>query len=393
MLPELDFRILDRELDRVKTKVFLGKNAAFLGSLVCSLEFIWDEKLPTAATDGTSIRWNPYYFHYLPPEGRQSILIHELWHVGLMHMLRRGDRDPTIWNYACDTVLDNMMDLDGYCVDSRLFPIELFPPNTKSFVNHALYGTMSAEEIYEEMMKDAQTSAPRLGSGDLIEPSGESGGSSGSAQHVILNNVVAAAHASKLRGEAGNLPGDIETVLSKFLSPKLPWGQILYNFFNELDSQDYSWSRPNRRYRDIYLPSLVNDHQGLDHIMAFEDVSGSISDGDALRFNSEFKYVKDTFQPEKLTLVQFDTMIQKVDVFEKEDPFEEILIKGRGGTSLVCVRDYIIEHEPTAVVIFSDLYCEPMIPLPQGLNIPIIWIALNNRGAQVNMGQIVHLNE
>ena len=112
-------------------------------------------------------------------------------------------------------------------------------------------------------------------------------------------------------------------------------------------------ARPNRRYQDIYLPRCRTIVRAWITSPAFEDVSGSISDADSIRFNSEFKYVKDTFQPEKMTLLQFDTIIQKEDVFLKDDPFEEIQIIGRGGTSLVCVRDWIIENEPTAVVIFG----------------------------------------
>jgi hypothetical protein len=91
--------------------------------------------------------------------------------------------------------------------------------------------------------------------------------------------------------------------------------------------------------------------------------------------------------------MQFDDIIQKVDIFLKDDPFEEVMIMGRGGTSLIPVREAIIKENPTAVVIFSDLQCEPMEPLPEGLDIPIIWVALNNKDAKVPHGQIVHLRE
>jgi predicted metal-dependent peptidase len=344
---------------------------------------MWSTDVQTAATNGVWVKWNPYYFYFLSDAGRDSILVHEDWHVALMHMLRRGDRDPKIWNAACDTVLDNMMDLDGYCVDSSLFPPELFPPGCKTFVNHEKYGTMSAEEIYDDMIKNAVQPPPEYLDGDLVETDG--------VQHTVVNQVVAASHACSLAG--GSMPGEIETMLKKFLASKLPWEKILHNFFNELANQDYSWARPNRRYQDVYLPSLQDDHGGLDHIAYFEDVSGSITEADSIRFNSEFKYVKERFQPEKMTLIQFDTDIQKEDVFLKDDPFDEVRIVGGGGTCLICVRDWIIEHQPTAVVIFSDLCVTPMQPLPPGLNVPIIWIAINNRGAKVNMGQLVHLNE
>lgn len=385
MTEELDYQWLDRELDRTKTQVFLGKNAAFLGSIMCSLNFMWTTEFETAATNGINLFWNPHYFKALCPKGRISILVHELWHVALLHMLRRETRDSRIWNMACDTVLDNMMDLDGYIVDERLFPQPMFPPGTEGFLDHATYGTMPAEEIYDLMVQDPPE--PLWANQDLVEP-GE--GEKDSINHAVVNIVVAAHHAGML---AGDVPGSVTTLLNKFLQPKLPWEQLLQNFFSELGETDYSWARPNRRHPDVYLPGLVDKRSALEHVMYFEDASGSISDGDSTRFNSEFKYIKEQFQPEKLTKVQFDTKIQKVDVFLKEDPFEEIVVVGRGGTSLVCVRDYIIEHRPTAVVVFSDLYCEPMELLPPNLNIPIIWVCLNNVGAVVNQGQLVHLRE
>ena len=214
-----------------------------------------------------------------------------------------------------------------------------------------------------------------------------------SIEHTNLNNVLSASHSSAMGGGAGTMPGEIEATIKRFLAPKLPWEQILHNFFNELANQDYSWARPNRRYQDMYLPSLMDDDGGLDHIAYFLDVSGSISDGDIIRFHSEFKYVKEHFQPEKMTMLQFDTRITDEKVFLQEDPFEDTHVIGRGGTCLICVRDWIIEHQPAAVVVFSDLQVEPMQPLPQGLNVPIIWIALNNTGAKVPHGELVHLRE
>ena len=386
-LPELDYAVLNRQLDKTKTQVFLGSNAAFLGPLMCSVEFIWSTDVATAATNGVYIKWNPYYFYFLCKRGRVSILVHELWHVALMHMLRRGTRDPEIWNAACDTVLDNMMDLEGYLIDSTLFPPELFPPSN-TLLAHVKYGTKAAEEIYDEMIKGPNP-PPQSGLGsDLIE----SKPGDNSIQHQVINMVVSAVHAAKLVG--GNVPGDVETVLSKFLQPKIDWDKALFAFFNELGGQDFSWSRPNRRYPDIYLPSMRDEYNALSHVIYYEDVSGSISDADALRFNSEFKYVHDQFRPEKMTMVQFDTRIRKEDVFLANDEFEEVKIVGRGGTSLECVREHIVKNAPTAVVVFSDLRCSPMAPLPPSLGqIPIIWIALNNTGAKVNQGKIVHLHE
>jgi len=397
-LPELNYRLLDRELDRVKSKVFLGKNAAFLGPLMCSMNFMWTCDIATACTNGILLQWNPRFFLKTKPLVRGTVLKHELWHPALLHMLRRGTRDPYLWNLAGDIVINNMLDNDGDSFDGL-----------KPWMDHQ-YDDMPTEAVYEELVqrrddeledlvkkfgkelwghKDEETGEGDAG--DIVEA--ENGGDAKSIEHTIVNSVVSAQHSATMSGGAGDMPGEVSVTLKKFLSPKLPWERILHNFFNELANMDYTWHRPNRRYQDMYLPSLQDDRQGLDHILFLEDVSGSITDADAIRFNSELKYVKDTYQPEKLTMLQFDTMIQKEDVFLKDDPFEEILIQGRGGTSLVCVRDEIIKREPTAVIIFSDLQCEMMEALPPGMNIPIIWVALNNHDAKVSQGQIVHLHE
>lgn len=402
-LPELDYAYLDREMDRVKTSVFQGSNAAFLGPLMCSLNFSWVEDIETACTDGINLWWNPHFFLAMPKETRKTILLHELWHPARLDMLRRGDRDPRLWNYAADISINNGLIRDGYSFQG-FRPWQDF--KYEGWVTEDIYDDLARIQDEELARLEAEGALggpafpwstpwlinPKTGKsdeGDLVEP--DELDTAKAIQRQVLNNVVGAAHQAKM---AGDLPGDIETTLSRFLAPKIDWDKALFNFFNELGGMDYSWARPNRRYQDLYLPSLQEEFNGLSHIIYYEDVSGSISDGDAIRFNSEFKYVHDYFKPEKMTMVQFDTRIQKEDVFLAEDDFEEIKIVGRGGTSLECVREHIIENNPSAVVIFSDLQCPEMTPLPQHMaNLPIIWVALNNTKAKVPQGTLIHLRD
>jgi len=73
----------------------------------------------------------------------------------------------------------------------------------------------------------------------------------------------------------------------------------------------------------------------------------------------------------------------------EEDPFDEVEIVGRGGTSLVCVRNHIEEIKPTAAIIFSDLLVEEMEPLT--IPIPVLWVAVGNPSATVPFGEIIHI--
>lgn len=141
----------------------------------------------------------------------------------------------------------------------------------------------------------------------------------------------------------------------------------------------------------MYLPSLQSDEQRLTCLHYYFDVSGSVSGEMIRRFNSEVKHIKDTFNPEKLVLVMFDTKIHEVYEISENDVFDRIKVTGRGGTCLQCVHNHIEETKPTAAIIFTDLECLPMQPLK--VPVPIIWTVADNPHAKVPFGQIIHIKE
>lgn len=378
----LDLTRLSRELDKTKSTVFLGSNAAFLGSIMCSLDFIWSRDVPTAATDSVSLWWNPDFFMQLEPEARQTVLLHELWHAARLHMVRLETRDPKIWNYACDIRINNDLEREG----SSFKGIE----NCWKDQDYDQPAIAAEEDIYDDLMKNAIQPPP---AGSFGQGGGDVGGDmipmdAGSKQAAI-NNVVKAIQQAKASGQAGKIPGGIEEMVNKFLEPIIPWETVLMQFFTDLLHEDYTWKRPNRRFHDMYLPSLVQENDRLEHLIYYLDVSGSISTEDVVRFNSEVKFIKDTFKPLMLTLVQFDTEITSEQVFLEDDPFDGIEVVGRGGTSLRCVRQHIITAKPIAAIIFSDLYVTPMEPIPDP--IPVVWIGINNPEARVPFGKLIHI--
>ncbi len=398
-MTELNYQHLDRELDKVKSKVFLGNNAAFLGPLMCSVKFMWIESIKTAQTNGINLHWNPHFFMQIPFDSRLSVLLHELWHVALCHPLRCGPRNPKVWNWACDIWINDMLATAGYTFEG-LTPWMSDNLNQWRAPNSVYIGdyptTMSVEVIYDILISllpeglDKPIWIPGGDISDIINV--DDVGGAGSAAQTIINNVIGAATAAKLCGKGNAIPGEIETMLKRFLHHKLPWEQLLYRFFESRGGQDYSFARPNRRYEDIYLPSLAEANEGLNHIGYYLDVSGSVTDPEVVRFNSEVKYIKDNFEPERLSLILFDEIIQKVTEYSREDSFDEVIIVGRKGTDLACVREHILKTRPTTVVIFSDLCCPPMEPL--GIDIPTIWVGVNARpDSKVNFGKLIHIKE
>lgn len=372
---ELDTYDLTRELDKVKSEVFLDKyNASFLGSLMCSLNFVWTRDIETSATDGVNIYWNPERFLGLPFKSRVTDLAHELWHVALLHMVRRGSRDPGDWNIACDIRIDLLLEEQGKTFEG-IGGVDRDPK----------YRGWVEEDIYEDLRKDPNNKPKSCTcSSHKIEVAPHS-------QQSVINNVVQSIHQAKLAGQAGNLPMAVEETIKKFLEPVIPWETVLMQFFTDLLNTSYSWKRPNRRYQDLYLPSRIDDDGRLEHLMYFLDVSGSVTEAQVLRFNSEVKYIQEVLKPQRLTLVQFHDTICHVKEFMEDEPFDEITIFERGGTLYQPIREYVEKHRPTAAVIFTDMGFFDRITKPN-YDVPVIWVATGNKRATAPFGKLIHID-
>ena len=378
-----DYSEHNRLLDITKAKLFYEKNSSFIASIICNLTMKWDTTIDTAQTDGVSISWNPDFFMSICNKTKVTVLAHEAWHVAYQHMFRCGSRDPENFNIAADHVINLMLEEHGYYMSG-------FP-----YVMDKQYKGMSTEQIYDLLPPQPKqpNPAPVQLSGDLAYPDPNEKDTDGSAQAKkaeSMGKVISAVTINKMSGkDAGTIPGEIEFMVDKFLKPKLPWERLLHNFFNELTELDYSYRRPNRRYDDPLMPGLVGT-TGLEHLIYYLDISGSISDDDILRFNSEVKYIKEELNPKKLTLVTFDTRICDEYVFEEDDAFEKIVVTGRGGTDLTHVYEHANHHKPNAMIIFTDLYVDVPSEKPPA---PLVWICLDHANAKVPHGTLIHMED
>lgn len=364
---------IDKLFQKTKGQLFFKKRAGFLGPLLGKLNFQWTLDLPTAAISATTLYWNPNFFESIDPDTRVTVLAHELQHNGRLHGARMGNRCPEIWNIAGDHVINLDLKAHGFYMDG-------FP-----YLMDDKYIGWSTEDIYDDLMNSGKPmpgpgEVPGLGA-DIIKAD---------AKDIpkMIASAVAAASIARMGKKAGDIPGETTLIIDEFLNPKLPWEVLLANFFNELTTEEYSFQRPNRRYEDPLLPGKMG-RNGLEHLIYYLDISGSIEDSHILRFNSEVKSVKERFEPEKLTLVTFDTEIQDEYVFEKDDPFEKIVVTGRGGTDLRDVYAHAQKHRPTAIIIFTDLH----VRIPPNPGVPIIWICVDNPKATVPYGRLIHIDE
>lgn len=78
----------------------------FFGVLALFAEHRLDASVPTAATDGRVVLFNPEFAGTLCEAELDAVMVHELLHAALLHCSRRGERDPHVWNIAADIVVN-----------------------------------------------------------------------------------------------------------------------------------------------------------------------------------------------------------------------------------------------------------------------------------------------
>jgi len=69
--------------------------------------------LPTMATDGCRIVYNPTFVDQLKSAELEGVLAHEVLHCALGHQCRRGGRDPGLWNEAADLAINPILPAKG----------------------------------------------------------------------------------------------------------------------------------------------------------------------------------------------------------------------------------------------------------------------------------------
>src|SRR5476651_1540989 len=102
---------VERKLTRARTQLLL--NQPFFGTLCLRLKLAPGD-LPTMATDGRRIVYDPAFVDALKPAELEAVLAHEVLHCALGHHCRRGERDPRLWNEAADLAINPILIGNGF---------------------------------------------------------------------------------------------------------------------------------------------------------------------------------------------------------------------------------------------------------------------------------------
>ncbi len=350
-------------------KILLIQNQPFYASLVMRMEISETTEIDTACTDGTNIQYNPDFIGVLTIREVAGLLAHEVLHIALLHHTRRHHREPQRWNQACDYAINPILLKAGMSLPAGGLYNEDFT-------------SMTAEQIYE-LLPPCDSATP-AGFGEVKDPPGGAGKKE-AAEAGARGSIAQALLDAKMRG---NLPEDLERLVSQILQPKIDWREVLARFVTEISRKDYTWTRPAVRFihQGLYMPMLEAPETG--RIILIADTSGSIDDELISQFSGEVKGIADTFNI-SLLVIYVDAAVKATQEFEIGEDID-LKPRGGGGTDFRPGFVYIEDNDlqPRAVVYLTDGECSRY---PDEPAYPVLWAQFGSGHFEPPFGEKIQI--
>jgi predicted metal-dependent peptidase len=406
----------------------LSWTSRFFGALALRLKVVEDPSCKTFWTDSVSIGYNPAYLAGLNDLETRGVLAHEVLHVANGHCWRQGDRDPDLWNDACDHAINPMI------VDAGM----LLP---KGVLMEARFRGKSAEEIYgilaqEKRQKQKQqqqgkgqqdggkpegqsgqqpgdptggnsppqsangANTPSAGSDPAASANADTAPSCGEIRQYVADDrakqeaewKVAVHQAAKAAQMRGGMPGGLQGMIAQAVEPAVDWRPILHRFAQDSSPTDYSFAIPNRRYLHmrLYLPSLHEPAVG--DAVFVRDSSGSVWDETQAQFAAEILAVNDAVRPRRLIVMDCDTRVTQIQTFERGEAIDLQPVLGGGGTSFVDPFRRLADDgiRPAFLVYLTDM--DGRFP-DEEPSYPVLWASTTplRRARQAPFGDVVEV--
>ena len=348
----------------------LRMKSPFFATLALFARFIPTQTIPTAATDGKDIFYNPDFLQSLPAPQQDGLLLHEVLHAALLHVIRRGVRDAQRWNIAADIVVNGIICQQG-CFELPAGGIR--DTELENF---------SVEEIYELLQQ--QPCSHCLSNLDLLETSpltpllkGEGNkteeGLLSEAQKAQLEahwrNAMQQAAVIARTTNRGNLPAGMERELGALDTAQLDWRSYLWRYLVKTPT-DYSGF--DRRFigRGLYLENLEGESV---KVYVAVDTSGSIDNQQLKTFLSEVNGILNSYPHLECELYYADADVY--GAYELNPNSEIPKPQGGGGTSFVPFFDKVTatwDGMVTAVCVYlTDGYGMFPVTPPE---LPVLWV-------------------
>lgn len=369
--------------DRISKAVMrVRQKAPFFAVLLLFARIEASRRIPTAATDGRRILFNPDFFASLKAGETEAVLLHEVLHCALLHPHRAIGRDLRLWNMAADIVVNGIITADA----SFRLP--------DGAVRNEKLEHLSAEEIYtlllasgqlvpDGMMEDLMTveEVAAIAPGEVI--AGEDGASSGPLQWGLteaqlsahweeaVENARLLASTQGLQGGSGmgSLGLGAERLLSLRKAAQIDWRSELWRFLVrtpcDFDGYDRRFMHAGL-YLDEFSGDAVRVHLAI-------DTSGSIGEAELSIFMAEVSGILGSYPHVVCNLYYADADLYGPWVLGRGDAPPKP--KGGGGTSFVPFFERVMRDRDADVtdllVYLTDGYGSFPSAAPKQ---PVLWV-------------------
>ena len=344
---------------------------------------------PTAATNGRDVTYGRAFVESLTDGELRFLVLHETKHKLYQHLFvwrKLYEEDAQLANQACDYVINlEIKDLNKWG-DFLVMP--------EGGLCDEEYRGLDSGEVFARLKEDKENG--KDGKGEPMDGhEWEEAKALGELEKdQLAKDISAAVRTGALL--AGKQGGEVDRSFDAMMQSKVDWAEQLREFVSSVcvGKGDSTWAKPNRRWlqHDMYLPSQISESIGS--ICVAIDTSGSISGEDITKALSELVSICDNTTPEKIDLLYWDTAVAAHEQY-REDNYSGLVTstkpKGGGGSSSVCVFDYVVKHklEPQCIILITDGYVEYPQTTP---SCPVIWVMVNNKHTVPPFGSVIRVD-
>lgn len=389
---EIVLKDIDAEKKIIRERVQLLLKYSFFGHLSLGLELKEDSSLPTMATDGVHLYYNPQFVKNLNSINLRAVIGHEVLHCALGHIWRVGERQQEKWNYACDYAVNLILTKEGFSLPANCLHDKKFEGMSAEAIYAKLPdgkqkgSLMDSHEKWAGNKKDEkkEKSSESDTNGEKKEKSPAEKEKEKAVEREWKERTVRAAVSARMQGK---LPGTVEQMVKDIVEPQLDWRIILRDMVISSMTQDFRLIPPAKKHlwRGIYLPSMYGEYVELAIAV---DTSGSVSKEEFGEFISEIRGITEQFRDYTIHLFFCDAAVHDRMTLTPHDEWPDAFPKKDGGTNFIPVFKAIEDEGlfPSALVYLTDSQgtfpdMEPVYP--------VIWI-LNTNGT-VPWGEVIYL--
>lgn len=388
--------------DKLATgRMIATRKAPYFRAMITSLVPYETREIPTiGVTAKALLPYNPDWIAQRSQDEMGALYWHEVMHLVLDHMGRRGQRDPTLWNIAGDIFINDQ----GRSTLQLVFPPGGMFPELFGFQSN-----LSADEYYSlllQMGKEAAAQRAAKGQKDGDWQSGQCGSGAGnpmkgepddqgkvggrSESEVQQTRMQVAEqvrdHCAKNGGGRGNLPLGMDRWAEDMARPsKVPWRAILARTLRQAvayapGSVDFSFSRISRRQGGVgfgvgcpVIPALVTP---LPSVVFVLDTSGSMCREQLAAGISETCAVLQACGSKEIDFLSCDHAVHAHGRVQRPQQLSR-LVKGGGGSSFVPAFDHIarMRNKPRLAIFATDGDISVPEHAPNGLD--VIWLLIS----------------